>query len=214
MSLKPYYDEDGIQIWHGECETVLPLLDKADMVLTDPPYNFGFDYDGYSDDLDPADYLDWCRRWFTECARIAPRVVIFPGHGNLPSWWEIRKPSGVGCWYKPGNPAGAGVFQFCEWEPFLLYGKGMGGSDVVRATISRQPDTGGHPCPKPLGLMKQLLLKAKASSVVDPFMGSGSTLVAAKSLGVEAIGIEQSAHYCDIAIDRLRQGVLDFGAAS
>lgn len=212
----PYYEADGITLWHGDCLDILPSLGDAefDAVLTDPPYNFGFDYDGHDDAMDPAEYAAWCARWYAECRRVSSRVIVFPGHGNLPTWWDIARPSGVGCWYKPGNPKGAGVFQFCEWEPFLLYGKGVGGSDVVRATVNKQPDTGDHPCPKPISLFKQLVDKTKATSVLDPFAGSGTTLVAAKYLGVKATGIELNERYCEIAASRLAQGVLDFGGAA
>lgn len=215
--MKPYYADESVTLYHGDCLGVLrELPDKsADLVLTDPPYNFGFDYGpGHDDKMDPSMYAAWCRDWFTECRRISSRVIIFPGHGNLPMWWDIAKPSGVGCWYKPGNPAGAGVFQFCEWEPFLLYGKGMGGSDVVRATVNRQLDTGAHPCPKPLTLFTQLIVKAKAKSVVDPFVGSGTALAAAHYLGVLGVGIEQNESYCRNTVQRLAQGVLDLGEVS
>jgi DNA modification methylase len=212
----PYYSDDLVTLYHGDSLEILPTLETAsfDACLTDPPYNFGFDYgNGHDDSLSVDEYAAWCAEWFAECRRLATRVVVFPGHGNLPTWWSIAKPSGVGCWYKPGNPAGAGVFQFCEWEPFLLYGKGVGGSDVIRATITRQADTGDHPCPKPLRLFQQLVSKAKATSVLDPFAGSGTTLSAAKYLGATAVGIEQNERYCEIAARRLAQDTLFGGVA-
>jgi DNA modification methylase len=134
--------------------------------------------------------------------------LVFPGHGNLPVWWEIARPGHVGCWYKPGNPAGGGLVQFCEWEPWLLWGKRMALSNVVRATITRQRDTGDHPCPKPVLLFTELLKRAKATSVLEPFVGSGTTLVAAQRLGITAIGIELEERYCEIAAKRLSQEVL------
>jgi DNA modification methylase len=206
----PYYEDDLVTLFHGDCLDILPSLGDSsfDAVLTDPPYNFGFDYGGHDDAMTVDDYGSWCAEWFAECRRLALRVVVFPGHGNLPMWWDIGKPSGVGVWYKPGNPKGAGVFQFCEWEPFLLYGKGVGGSDVIRATVTRQMDTGDHPCPKPLRLFQELVKKSKAQSVLDPFAGSGTTLAAAKYLGVRAVGVEMNEAYCEIAAKRLTQDTL------
>ncbi len=111
-----------VELHCGDCLDVLRTLPdgSVDAVVTDPPYNCGCRYSMHDDRMPDADYEAWCRAWFAECRRIAGRVVIFPGHGNLGMWHRIAKPSGIGCWYKPGNPAGGGVFQWCEWEPWLL----------------------------------------------------------------------------------------------
>lgn len=213
--MKPYYEQDGIIIYHADCRDVLPTLpaNAADLALTDPPYNAGMQYGQHNDVMPIDDYAKWCSEWFSECRRISTRVIIFPGHGNLPIWWHISKPSGVGCWYKPGNPAGGGVFQWCEWEPWLLYGGRIGGSDVVRATVHQQRYVGDHPCPKPLNLFTKIIAKTKAETIIDPFMGSGTTLRAAKDLGRKAIGIEIEEKYIEVAIKRLQQSVLPFEIA-
>lgn len=65
-----------------------------------------------------------------------------------------------------------------------------------------------HPCPKPLRLFKWLLSLHAGYTILDPFMGSGTTLVAAKQLGRKAVGIEIEERYCEIAVERLKQGVL------
>ena len=71
-----------------------------------------------------------------------------------------------------------------------------------------------HPTQKPLSLMRWcVLICPDVQSILDPFMGSGTTLVAAKQLGRRAIGIEIERKYCDIAIERLRQDVLPLEAA-
>lgn len=67
-----------------------------------------------------------------------------------------------------------------------------------------------HPSQKPLGLMKWCLKWIDAQSVLDPFMGSGTTLVACKLAGIRAVGIEINEEYCQKAVERLRQGVLPF----
>lgn len=215
--MKPYYEDGRCVIYHGDCRDVLPLLGvDTDLLLIDPPYNVGCQYDVHDDCMSPDDYEAWCRDWWRRCELASRRQVVFPGHGNLPMWWRLgmRTPSGVGCWYKPGNPAPGGVFQHCEWEPFLLFGQAKGLPDVIRATVNSQPAVGDHPCPKPLSLYRAILGRAKVSSVIDPFMGSGTTLRAASELGIPAIGIELSERYCEIAATRLAQGVLDFGGAA
>jgi site-specific DNA-methyltransferase (adenine-specific) len=209
-AMTPYYESNGITIYCADCRDVLPTLapGSVDLVLTDPPYNAGISYIGHDDNMDPDDYAAWCREWFVECDRLAKRIIVFPGHGNLPVWWSVKKPHNVACWYKPGNPAGGGVIQFCEWEPWLYWGPFIGGSNVIRATVTKQRETGEHPCPKPLSLFKTLIEKTKATTVLDPFLGSGTTTAAAHHLGVRAIGIEKSERYCEIAVRRLQQQVL------
>lgn len=208
----PYYRDEFVTIYHGDTLELLDEYDwgRFDLTFADPPYNYGIQYDGYVDKQLPADYEYWCSLWFERLRAISDKLIVTPGHGNLPQWLG-RGPAGVGCWYKPGNPSGAGIFQFCEWEPFLVWGAGrLGGSDVVKATLNPEfkGDT-GHPCPKPVKFMKQLIVKVKASTVLDPFLGSGTTLVAAKALGLSGVGIEQSERYCELAAKRLAQGVLD-----
>jgi DNA modification methylase len=94
----------------------------------------------------------------------------------------------------------------------LVYGKSKGTvlRDWIDQPISLQSDVGGHPCPKPLKLMRQLVssLSTDDGVVVDPFIGSGTTLRAAKDLGRKAIGIEIEERYCEIAAKRLGQEVL------
>ncbi len=191
---------------HGDCLAILPTLEaqSVDAVIADPPYNVGIKYASHDDKLPPELYERWCLQWFVECRRVAHQVVIFPGHGNLAMWHRIAQPSGVGCWYKPGNPARGGVFQFCEWEPFLLYGGTASRSDVIRATISKQKGVGDHPCPKPLTLLIELLRRLpKAQTILDPFMGSGTTGHACMNLGRRFIGIERDAGYFAIARERI-----------
>lgn len=208
--LDPYYEDELVTLYCGDVVEVLPWLaeQKFDLAFADPPYNFGVQYDGYADNLPPVDYQDWCYHWFSELRALAPKVVVTPGHGNLPMWWRIAKPSGVGCWYKPGG-TGSSHLGWCEWEPWLYWGQRLGGSDVIQATLNPtfKSDV-GHPCPKPVVLVKKLIAKTKAESVIDPFCGSGSTLVAAKAMGIRGVGVEQSERYCEVAVKRLAQGVL------
>lgn len=208
-SVKPYYERGGIVIYHGDCREVLPTLERgsADLVLTDPPYNAGKHYGQHDDNMSREAYTAWCREWFEMVRAVCARTVVFPGHGNLPVWWEISKPSAVGCWYKPGNPASSHL-GWAEWEPYLYWGQRMGGSSVVRAPVTAQRDIGDHPCPKPLQLMLALLVKTKARAVLDPFLGSGTTALAAKVLGIPCIGIEIEERWCEVAANRLGQDVL------
>lgn len=203
--MTPFYDEDGITIYHGDCREILPYV-SADIVVTDPPYNAGMDYGSHDDAMPVEHYRAWCESWLALLP--TERLILFPGWGNL-NWWATHHPASMACWYKPGNPGRGGPFQWAEFEPVYLWNVSFWGSNVFRAPISVQIGVGDHPCPKPLSLMRQIFARLRTpGSILDPFMGSGSTLVAAREAGRSAIGIETEEKYCEIAVQRLAQGVL------
>ena len=98
------------------------------------------------------------------------------------------------------------------WEPILVYGKSVTTvlRDWIDCPISMQSGIEDHPCPKPLRLLDWIIrsFTPAAGSILDPFVGSGTTLVAAKVLGRTGIGIEKSERYCEIVAHRLAQGSL------
>lgn len=207
---EPYYDRDGITIYHADCREILPLLEPGsiDLVLTDPPYNVGIKY---TTDDRRKDYEEWCREWFG----MLPRPLVFtPGTVNLAMWHAIEKPTWVGVWFKPWQNSPSGIGGFNAWEPVLIYGKPRKrvGHDAWQGHNSNTGGTvPGHPVPKHIGFMRSLVtsFSAKESdTILDPFMGSGTTLRAAKDLGRKAIGIEIEERYCEIAVRRLAQEVL------
>lgn len=215
--MKPYYADDFVTLYHGDCRDVLPTLKRGcvDLVLTDPPYNAGIDYGGYNDSRPRAEYEAWCSEWFPLVRATCARTIIFPGHGNLWAWGRIAKPSAVGVWHKPGSGSSS-VIGWVDWEPWLYWtgDKGMlGGHSLIQAPLGTNAAIDWHPCPKPLGLMAQLLVKAKSEAVLDPFAGSGTTLRAAKDRGVRAIGVELNERYCERIVRRLGQECLDLDAA-
>ena len=223
----PYYDDGQITIYLGDCRDVLPLVPAA-TVISDPPYGVGVPYGpGYDDAR--ADYWPWMR----ECVaamRLAAPVVAFTHRvtaiAELPGWdW-------VAVWNKGGSygPRVGNSPIVAGWEPILLYGIhsiGVGGHglpdvitvhpepsrNVMDGAIGREKwkvEQVGHPVPKPVGLYRRLVesLSPGGGTVLDPFMGSGTTLRAAKDLGRRAIGIEIEERYCEIAVKRLAQEVL------
>ena len=112
------------------------------------------------------------------------------------------------------------MLGICHWEPYLYWcgDKGaLGGSDVIRSKVGVQFGKGAaaarvaHPTSKPVDLMQGLIKKLRCEKVLDPFAGSGSTLVAARNLGRKAVGIEIEEKYCDLAAQRCSQMALDLG---
>lgn len=221
--MKPYYEDTkaGITIFHGDCREILPHLPKVDLVLTDPPYNvnLGSQQHGtridnvlwYKDAMPETEYLELI--CFIH-ANIGERAIITPGNGNQFKW---PNPKWTMAWVKT-NPQTRSVLTrgqkicFSAWEPILVYGKldSPPLHDTLTYPIGNQPDAGSHPCPKPYKLWLKLMSFCNSETVLDPFMGSGTTLRAAKDLGRKAIGIEIEEKYCEIAAKRLSQEVLNF----
>lgn len=229
MSLPtPYYDEDGITIYHGDCAELLPSL-TGDAVITDPPYGVGVNYGAGYDDT-RVDYWPWMRT-VVDLMREAAPVVAF-SH-KVRALQELQGWDWVAAWTKPFS-AGARMGNspiLPHWEPIILYGVHTLGtadrdrftSDVftfspqrsgnIRRAFSNreswaQQDGEHHPVPKPVDLYRALIVAFGGEVTIDPFMGSGTTLRAAKDLGRRAIGIEIEEQYCEIAVQRLAQGVL------
>ena len=217
---KPYYKEPGITIYHGDCREILPSLPPVDLVLTDPPYNaanIGPNhrvYEGTVMQLPAAEYLEFCTAWFERTN--AKRTIFTPGIANTHNYpqpkWQL-------CWHKPASVSFNRMGGFNAWEPVFVYGdtkKIRLGKDyllynTLNFTKGAEKD---HPCPKPISLWGFLVEKFSFDDevVLDCFMGSGTTLRAAKDLGRKAIGIEIEEKYCEIAVKRLRQEVFNFNA--
>jgi site-specific DNA-methyltransferase (adenine-specific) len=210
--MKPYFDHGGITVYHGDALDVLPSI-TADVTLTDPPYNTGMDYgDGYNDTR--PDYAEWCRSWFALCPQ---PLVMTPGMVNLALWLAQERPRWVCAWVKPNQSSASALNGWNAWEPVLVYGKHRKpvGQDYWLVPVSQQREAEGHPCPKSVLFWRRLVsdFSLPTDVIADPFMGSGTTLVAAKALGRKAIGIERSERFCEMAVERLRQEQLPLEVA-
>jgi site-specific DNA-methyltransferase (adenine-specific) len=177
---------------------------SVDAVVTDPPYNVGLDYCGYDDKR--SDYAEWCASWFAELRRVCRGpIAITCGQANVAVWARIEAPDWWLAWWKPAA-MGRCVVGFNNWEPIALYGAPpKPACDVIRAEIRPEKAIDGHPCPKPLDwAAKQVrMLTTPGASVLDPFMGSGTTGVACFQSGRDFIGIEREESYYKIAERRI-----------
>ncbi len=195
--MKPYYDHAGIQIYHGDCREILSATCFAvDLVVTDPPYpDYHVERFGYSDDLlmtiDPI----LCRQFIFWSAK-----AMFPLSYTAIHIWD--KQTGCGSEYER-------IFErngHQNWKMFRQYLM----NSTIAASYTGDSFT-GHPSQKPKHLITTILVYAGGRCILDPFMGSGTTLRAAKDLGRKAIGIEIEERYCEIAARRLEQETL-FGS--
>lgn len=205
-------------IIQGDClEYMKTLPDKSfDLCLTDPPYNAknigpnAREYDVGIMQLPVEEYAKWCAEWVREVLRIATRAVFTPGIANV---CYYPQPDWIACWHKPAAVSFNRFGGFNAWEPIMLYGKSPKGKRLPQdyflvntLNFTKGPEK-QHPCPKPPELMRILvdIFSNEGDTILDPFMGSGTTLVAAKYLNRNATGIEISERYCEIARKRLSQ---------
>lgn len=202
-NIKPYYYDPDYQIviYHGDCRDILPHLPKVDLVLTDPPYG-----------IKKAEWDENFPKWFiTEAFKSSQSVCIMPGLWALSDCLDAmgnRYRWVIAGYNKNGMTHGA--IGFNNWIPAVCAGViPHGGQDAYDFTI-HGGEKNAHPSQKPLKFMLFLVnrLTAHSNTILDPFMGSGTTLVAALQLGRKAIGIEIEERYCRIAVERLRQTVL------
>jgi DNA modification methylase len=214
----PYYDHAGITIYHGDCLEILPTLGKVDAVVTDPPYGMAWDtadlfrkghnrkrrrpgrnYDkpvrGDRRPFDPSPWLD-----------IGKRQILFGANH-----YAARLPVGTTLvWIKRLDAAFGSFLSDAE----IAWMSGGHGVYCFRdLSMNAETASRSHPTQKPLPLMRWCLQKTEGL-VLDPYMGSGSTLRAAKDLGRKAIGIEIEERYCEIAAKRLAQEVLPLEVAN
>ena len=214
--MTPYYADDAVTIYHGDCREILPHI-AGDVVLTDPPYGVGVAYDGYADTTEALDALiaDVC----PILRAVAPVTALTPGIANV---HRYPPPTWLLAWVQENSGTGSCPWGFNVWQPVLVYGpdpylsRGMGRRpDLIKSAASSKElgalKLAGHPCPKPLVGWRRIaarLTPLGTETIVDPFMGSGTTLEAAKYAGRRAIGIELSERYCEIAARRCAQEVL------
>jgi len=199
--MTPYYEDEAVIIYHGDAREIVPP--PGCVLVSDPPYpnNAGH----FSDGIQAAvEYLeDFC----------GVHALVF--------WDVLARPSlslplvAVHVWHRTNTN------RPNNFEPVYEYhADGVRRSSrVMRHAVIAEGLTGcfeatGHPTQKNVRLMSELIRRTdEAATVLDPFMGSGTTLRAAKDLGRKAIGIEIDERYCEIAARRMAQGVLDFGPA-
>lgn len=240
MSLPtPYYQHNGITIYHGDCLEVMPGLGKVDAVVTDPPYrkatlgtgnkNLGGCLDRTNPDVRSGKLFKHndCRfsEWLPAVYSLlnnATHLYVFCDYSNTRSL--LNAAHGAGYQLKNCRPmikrnsAIPNKYGLMDYELIWMFGVGTCRtiSDMSNsATVFVDTVYGRiHPTQKPVEACSVLLKDScpLLGMALDPFMGSGTTLVAAKELGLQAIGIEIEERYCEIAAKRLAQEVFDFGA--
>lgn len=209
-------------LYHGDCLEILPTLPKVDVVITDPPYGVGFKgkiakqrdggqtvgvpYAGYCDT--PEQHAKIVIPAVKMALAMCKRAAITPGTRQC---FRYPEPAEIGCFYS-ATGTGGGRWGFNCSQPILFYGadpylehcKGLRANSFGQS-YPNDANESGHPCAKPLPQMNWLVGRASwdGETILDPFMGSGTTGVACVNLGRSFIGIEIERKYFDIACERI-----------
>jgi DNA modification methylase len=213
---QPYYNEDGVTIYCGDNRALLPLMPDCDLLLTDPPYGIGADKNlrankrhgraatasrdyghGAWDSSTPD-------KWVIEMAMSKCRSHIIWG-GNY-----FGMPAAK-CWLVWDKENGNNGYADCElaWTNLDMAVRRIKyrWAGMLQENMAEK-EVRWHPTQKPAPVMEWCLGHTEATSVLDPWMGSGTTLIAARNRGIKAVGIEINETYCQAAVERLRQRVL------
>ena len=218
--LVPYYDDGLTTIYHGDSRDILPRIGRFDLMLTDPPYGIAYvSNSGAGKGTKPItnDGTRLSLRLYRELIPTieADHVLWFTRWDAWPDVWVELGQSfplrGLLVWDK-GTP---GMGDLSHWglnyELIASAGSGklVGGRDSSILRFNGvSPSSRIHPTEKPVPLLRYLIEKMGANTVVDPFMGSGTTLEAARQLGVRSVGIETDIGYCAAAAARFTQAVI------
>ena len=201
---EPYYQDESCTIYHADCRDILPLIAPVDLVLTDPPYGIGFA-------SRPTNYQrakGFERRSWDDVTVDADLLgdVLAKGRYQIVwggNYYPLPPSRGWLAWTKPDSPPSMGSVELA-WTNLDQCARHI--SHSISATNAERV---GHPTQKPLTVIRWCIgMAPNISAILDPFMGSGTTLRAAKDLGRKAIGIEIEERYCEIAAKRLAQMVL------
>jgi len=231
--IKPYYKEEGITIYCADCRDVLPQLEPVDLVLTDPPFAFcGGISNGFASRADSQFFECWLKEIFTllhkkstpesawalwcdwRTAAIYDEVL----GASAEDYYDQRRVTQVVIHDREMVGMGSPFRNQTDWIA-IIRGKH---TEFKNRIPKNQPNIfreywyygkhTNHPSEKSPEVGKKFIvwLSDQDGTILDPFMGSGTILVAAKSLGRKVIGIEIEQKYCDIAIERLKHGVFKF----
>jgi site-specific DNA-methyltransferase (adenine-specific) len=209
--MNPFYKDELITIYYGDCRDVLPNI-TGDLLMMDPPYGMGDVW--IREDVGKLvrrELAEWDRDFDPTAYpfRDLP-LVAFTVDWRIPEWYSIRPKGRLMAWTKTNYPHNlrGHVISNVEWIFFdakFIYREYANSRASI---IGPSEQNRQHPAQKPLWLMSELLQMFEGKVVIDPFMGAGTTLRAAKELGIHAIGIDVKEEYCEISANRCRQEIV------
>jgi DNA modification methylase len=215
MTTDPYYRDEYVTLYCADCASLLPSLKQHDLLLTDPPYGLGLNAKKLESQSLAGEKGSWRKQyqsfnwdnerapqWLIDLAISRARYAIIFG-GN----YFILPPAS--CWLIWDKENGESNFADCELAWTNLKKAVRLKRHLWNGLCRKHLEKREHPTQKPLEVMSWAIeMAGEISSVLDPFAGSGTSLVAAKLRNLKATGIEREERYCEIAANRLAQNVL------
>lgn len=217
--MKPYYEADGVKLFHADYRDALPHVGPFDFVLTDPPYKltaagggigakrqYLADISGKIDAGFDMTILDGFENWAVFCGKSQLKELLAATgdrRWSLVTWNKPNPTPLVNENYLPDTEYIVHAFQ-----PGRLFGEYR---DRSRYIVHPAEQNGfDHPTVKPLAVVSKMIRLGSqpGETILDLFCGTGTALVAAKLLGRRAVGVEIEERHCETAVARLAQGVL------
>ena len=206
--MKPYYEIPNGKLYCGNCLEIMPELESVDLILTDPPYGMMFRSNyrkiKYShiegDNIYPVEAVKLA------ISKAQNATYIFCRWDNI---YQLPKPKSLLVWVKNNWSMGDLKHEHGrQWEAICFYAAAGHEFKKRIPDVLKGMRTGNnhHPTEKPVGLMTQIIDANICGSVLDPFLGSGTTAIACERLNRRWIGIEISEEYCEIAAKRIENG--------
>ena len=217
----PYYSDDLVTLYHGDCLALADAWTGADVLVSDPPYGIAWVGGGFNGQRKHAGIVN--------DATTEARDAALGQWGSKPALMfgspKLAAPAGckqVLVWQKPADSGVVGSVTGwrTDWEAIYVLGTWPKRTATASSVITTGGGMGsylnGHPHAKPVPLMERLITKCPPGVIADPFAGSGSTLVAAVNQGRKVIGVEFEERYCELIAKRLssQTATLDFGAVA
>jgi len=221
--MKPYYEDKYVTIYNADCREILPDLPMVDLVLTDPSYGVNFKKSGEPYMAgDSVNLMPLILPMLYKLLKIEGALFIFSSVSHLKdflfSFETYFKMHNIIIWDKvnPVYPHSKAHFQM-QYEPIIYGSRGLHyiqakrPSDIIKCPIVRGKKR-LHPTQKPVEVLIELLKPSLATGqlILDPFLGSGTTALAAIETKNKSIGIEIEEKYCEIAAKRCSQMVMEF----
>ena len=213
----------------------LPSLEDSsyELGLTDPPYNLGFKgipsskneiwlknqrtkKIWYDDKMSESDYFNWCFSWFEQLKRVSQFIIFTPGYKNFKKWLFQYPELEFGVFTRRTAQGGCPIASFRRFEPYFVWNiqqirklhnrLKIAWINIKQIVTQQNCLEYIHPCPKPFELWDRFITELKPVSVIDPFLGSGTTAEVCEYLGIRWLGFEKEERYAPDIEKRVKNG--------